>query len=188
MKISVDLTRLPFNDSSTPIDFYDSKTIFFNPANILPSIVSFAVWGADISPNFDFGSNQPDEMVLLESIRKPNSLYPITIQGFGQLTFYDVVAGEISIFPFDDGNLIRRSDGTNLVFKREWNLNSITPECFIYELDTNIHFPPGGTILKLYCKGKVIFEFDSGDLVNSIEYMTNPNKEETFWGYRRKMI
>ena len=44
MNINVNLTGDLFNDFHT-IDFYDSKTIFFDATTFLPKTVSFDVWG-----------------------------------------------------------------------------------------------------------------------------------------------
>ena len=45
--VRLDLTGVDFVDSEL-VDFYDSKTIFFEPTNKLPETVSFKIWGADI--------------------------------------------------------------------------------------------------------------------------------------------
>jgi hypothetical protein len=56
MKIKLDISGVDFVDSDV-VDFYDSKTIFFEPTNSLPETVSFKIWGADIHSEFNWGQH-----------------------------------------------------------------------------------------------------------------------------------
>jgi hypothetical protein len=183
MKISVDLTKEKFDDTNT-VNFYDSKTIFFDPTTFLPSIVSFKVWGAGLMPDFDWTKYVDlDEGDRIKEICQKSSGNETTIQGFGILTFNNVVAGRIAISPYDNKEFLKDKTGKQVKYKREWTLNNIDNDSYEYWLDTNIYFPHGACDLKLYAKGTAIFQFDTVDCVNGIDYITNPNRHETFWGY-----
>jgi hypothetical protein len=141
MKITVDLSEEKFDDYNT-ITFYDSKTIFFEPTNILPSTVSFKVWGAGLMPGFEIEKYVTSEN--LERIKKvisKSSGNETTIQGFGTLTFEKVLAGNISIHPYDKGTFLKDKSGNEIVYKREWKLEDINDDCYVYLLDTSIYFP-----------------------------------------------
>lgn len=183
MKITVDLTKEIFDDVES-VSFYDSKTIFFDPTTFLSSTVSFKVWGAGIMPGFNWTKYLSlDKENNIKSILQKSSRNEVTIQGFGVLTFNDVVAGKISISPYDDKSFLENKKGEKVSFKRDWALENIDSDCYEYWLDTSIYFPYGACDLKLYTKGMVTFEFDTDDCVSSIEYITNPNRQDTFWGY-----
>lgn len=183
MKIKVDLTREKFNDTGL-VTFYDSKTIFFDPTTILPETVEFKVWGAGLMPGFNWNAYiDLNKEQHLSKILRDTPKNEITIKGFGQLTFERVVGGKLIITPYDNKEFLTYRNGKEVEFKREWNLETLDNECFEYWLDTKIHFPYGACDLKLYAKGNVFFEFDSDECVNHIEYITNPNRNETFWGY-----
>lgn len=182
MKIKVDLTGQNIEDST--VSFYDSKTIFFDATTLLPNTVSFKVWGAGIMPDFDwlkYIDFEKESNIKLIQQQAPHS--EITIKGFGVLTFTEVVAGKISIWPYDGKEFLKDSKGKNVEFKREWTLEEIDNNCREYWLDTKIYFPYGACDLRLYAKGEANFEFDTEDCVNYVDYITNPNKEETFLGY-----
>ncbi|MBL7998109.1 MAG: hypothetical protein JNL32_05670 [Candidatus Kapabacteria bacterium] len=182
MKVLVDLTKQKFEHST--VSFYDSKTIFFDAATFLPPTVSFKVWGAGLMPDFDWTKYVDiSKEVKIKSIREKTPGNETAIQGFGTLTFKNVVAGKISISPYDSGEFLKDKHGNQVEFKREWTLENIDNECFEYCLDTSIYFPYGACDLKLYAKGNVTFEFDSDNCVNYLDYITNPNRRETFWGY-----
>ena len=183
MKVTVDLTREKYDDANT-VTFYDSKTIFFDATIFLPSTVSFEVWGAGLMPGFDWKDYiDLDKEINIQKIRQLTPNNETTIKGFGTLTFNDVVAGKISISPYDDKQFLKDNKGNEVVYKREWTLENIDKDCYEYWLDTTIYFPYGGCDLKLYAKGNVSFEFDTDDCTNYIDYITNPNRQETFWGY-----
>lgn len=183
MKLSIDLTKEIFDDVKS-VTFYDSKTIFFDPTTFLPSTVSFKVWGAGIMPRFDWTKYLDlDEETKLKSIIQKSSGNETTIQGFGVLTFNDVIAGRISISPYDENDFLKSKTEKQIEFKREWTLENINKDCYEYWLDTSIYFPYGACDLKLYASGAVTFEFDTDDCVSGIEYITNSNRRDTFWGY-----
>jgi hypothetical protein len=183
MKVIIDLTRQEFNKMDN-VSFYDSKTIFFDATTFLPSTVSFKVWGAGLMPKFDWSKYvDHDEQARIEAIRKKEVGGETTIQGFGTLTLHNVVACKISISPYDNKEFIKTKTGRQLEYKREWTLDNIDNDCFEYWLDTTIYFPYGGCDLKLYTTGTVTFEFDTQDCVNYLEYISNPNRQDTFWGY-----
>jgi hypothetical protein len=183
MKVTVDLTREKYDDTDT-VSLYDSKTIFFDASTFLPSTVSFKVWGAGLMPGFDWTKYiDLDKALNIKTIRQQSPNNEITIKGFGTLTLKNVVAGKISIAPYDKNHFLKDSSGNEVVYKREWTLENIDSDCYEYWLDTTIHFPYGGCDLKLYAKGEVTFEFDTDDCVSYIEYITNTNRRETFWGY-----
>ncbi|PAM94689.1 hypothetical protein B4N84_11995 [Flavobacterium sp. IR1] len=183
MKLSIDLTKEIFDDVNS-VSFYDSKTIFFEPTNLLPSTVSFKVWGAGLMCGFDWAQYLDlDKESNLKAIIQKSSGNETTIQGFGVLTFNDVVAGKISISPYDGGVFLKSKTGKQVAFKREWTLENISSKCYEYWLDTSIYFPYGACDLKLYAKGAVTFEFDTDDCVSGLEFITNPNRQDTFWGY-----
>jgi hypothetical protein len=183
MKIKVDLTRERFDDTNT-VTFYDSKTIFFDATTFLPSIVSFKIWGAGLMPGFDWTKYVDlDNETNIKTIRQLTPSNETTIKGFGTLTFSNVVAGKILIFPFDNKQFLKNRKGKTVEYKREWTLENVDDACYEYWLDTAIYFPYGACDLKLYAKGNVSFEFDTNDCVNYLDYITNPNRQETFWGY-----
>ncbi len=183
MKVTIDLTRELFDDANS-VNFYDSKTIFFEPTNILPKTVSFKVWGAGLMPGFDWTQfKNLEKEINLKSIIQNSSAHETIIQGFGTLTFINVVAGKISISPYDNKEILKDKTGKQVEYKREWTLENIDNDCYEYWLDTSIYFPYGACDLKLYAKGNVSFEFDTNDCVDGIEYITNPNRNETYWGY-----
>jgi hypothetical protein len=182
MKIAVDLTRISFEDAD--VTFYDSKTIFFDPTTVLPKTVSFKVWGAGLMPEFNWSEYlSMEEYPNLKLIRQQTPSNETAIRGFGTLTFNEVVAGKILIWPLDCNQFLKDHKGNQVEYKREWNLNNIDSSCFEYWLDSNIYFPYGGCDLKLYAKGRVTFEFDTDHCVNYLDFITNPNRQETFWGY-----
>jgi len=183
MKVTVDLTKEKYDDTNT-VHFYDSKTIFFDATTFLPSTVSFKVWGAGLMPGFDWTKYiDLDQELNIKTITQQTPSNETTIKGFGILTFKNVVAGKISISPFDNKQFLKDSKGNKVAYKREWTLENIDSDCYEYWLDTTIYFPYGGCDLKLYAKGDVTFEFDTNDCTNYLEYITNPNRQETFWGY-----
>ena len=182
MKIKIDLTREDFSDNDK-INFYDGKTIFFEPVNILPRVVQFKVWGVDIDENFGWESLIDDfesSNVFRELNKESGAL---TIKGFGELTFMDVIAAEIEITPYDKGTFIKKKDGELLKYKRVWNKDLIDESCFEYWLDTSIYFPYGACDFKIYTKGNVFFEFDSKDCIHYIDYLSEKNKANTFFGF-----
>jgi len=135
-------------------------------------------------PNFDWEEHiSLDQEVYIKNIRQQTPNNEITIMGFGTLTFKDVVAGKILITPYDKKQFLRDSEGNKVTYRREWTLENIDNNCYEYWLDTTIYFPYGGCDLKMYAKGEVSFEFDTIDCTNYLEYISNPNRKETFWGY-----
>ena len=182
MNITVDLTKQSFEDC--PINFYDSKTIFFDATNILPQTVTFKVWGIGLMHDFDWCTYLDlDKEGKIKDLKQNNPNGEIIVKGFSTLTFQNVRAGKILIFPYDDKQFLKDKNGHQVKFKREWQLDNISPNSFEYWLDTSIYFPYGACDLKLYVDGDVFLEFDTNDCVDYIEYITNPNKQETFWGY-----
>jgi hypothetical protein len=182
MKLKLDISNIDFVDSNI-VDFYDSKTIFFEPTNELPKTVSFRIWGADIERDFKW-----DEHLNLSDFPNIENILNskegrFTIKGFATLTFENVIGGEISISPYDKGNVVKLKNGETQTFRREWNLDKVDNSCFKYWLDTSIYFPYGACDLKIYSKGKVWFEFNPMDCVNNLNYITDKNRNETFWGY-----
>jgi hypothetical protein len=183
MKVTVDLTREKYDDTNT-VHFYDSKTIFFDATTFLPSTVSFKVWGAGLMPSFDWTKYiNLDEEQNIKTIRQQTPSSETIIKGFGILTLKNVVAGKISISPFYNNQFLKDRNGNKVQYKREWTLENIDNNCYEYWLDTTIYFPYGACDLKLYAKGEVTFEFDTNDCTNYLEYITNPNRQETYWGY-----
>ena len=182
MKLKLDISNIDFVDSNI-VDFYDSKTIFFEPTNELPKTVSFRIWGADIERDFKWDEHlNISEFPNIENILN-NKEGRFTIKGFATLTFENVIGGEISISPYDKGNVVKLKNGETQTFRREWNLEKVDNSCFKYWLDTSIYFPYGACDLKIYSKGKVWFEFNPKDCVNYLDYITDKNRNETFWGY-----
>lgn len=182
MRVSVDLTKQKFEDCV--VTFYDCKTIFFDPTTFLPSTVSFKIWGVGLMPDFDWTKYlDPDQLGKINSIREVSPNNETTIQGFGTLTFKNVVAGRVSIFPYDGGDLLKNKGGKQIEYKRNWTLENVDDVCSEYWLDADIYFPYGACDLKLYAKGDVIFEFDSDDCVSYHDYVVNSNRQDTFWGF-----
>lgn len=182
MKIIVDITGQKIEEGL--VGFYDSKTIFFDVPKFLPNTLSFKVWGADLDKDFDWSNYidlEKETNIRLLKQKAPSDL--ITIKGYGILTFNDVVAGKIDITPYDKNEFLKDNKTINFELKKEWTLSQIDESCFEYWLDTSIYSPFGTSDLKLYAKGIVTFEFDTEDCVNYIEYISNPNKKETFRGY-----
>lgn len=182
MKLKLDISGVDFVDSEI-VDFYDSKTIFFEPTNRLPETVSFKIWGADIDRNFHWHQHlNIDEFPNLKKVLKAKE-GRFTIKGFSTITFEYVVAGQIEILPYDKGDLVKLKNGRTQTFRRDWNLDKIDDDCFKYWMDTKIYFPYGACDLKLYTKGKVWFEFNPADCVNYLDYITDKKRNETFWGF-----
>lgn len=182
MKLKLDISGVDFVDSDI-VDFYDSKTIFFEPTNILPETLSFKIWGADIERNFSWDKHLDiNDFPNLKDVFEARE-GRFTIKGFATITFEKVIAGQIEISPYDKGSFVKLKNGEIQTFRREWNLNKIDDECFKYWMDTSIYFPYGACDLKLYTKGKVWFEFKPADCVNNLDYITDKNRNETFWGY-----
>jgi len=182
MKIIVDITGQKIEEGL--VGFYDSKTIFFDVPTFLPNTVSFKVWGADLDKDFDWSNYidlETETNIRLLKQKAPSDL--ITIKGYGVLTFNDVVAGKIDITPYDNNEFLEDNKTINFKLKKEWTLSQIDESCFEYWLDTSIYSPFGTSDLKLYAKGIATFEFDTEDCVNYIDYISNPNKKETFRGY-----
>ncbi|WP_298421326.1 hypothetical protein [uncultured Kordia sp.] len=173
MKLKLDISEVDFVDSDI-VDFYDSKTIFFEPTNKLPETVSFKIWGADIDKEFHW--NQYVNLDDFPNIKRILDIKPerFTIKGFSTITFENVVAGKIEICPYEKASFVKLKNGENQTFKREWNISQI---------DTSIYFPYGACDLKLYTKGKVWFEFNPSDCVNYIDYIIDKKRNETFFGY-----
>jgi len=183
MKVTLDITREKFDDTNT-VTFYDSKTIFFDATTFLPSILSFKVWGAGLMPDFDWTKYVDlDKETNIKTIRQQTPVNETTIKGFGTLTFDNVVAGKILISLLDKKQFLKDRKGNKVEYKREWTIENIDKDCYEYWIDAAIYFPYGACDLKLYAKGNVIFEFDTDDCVNHLDYITNPKRQETFWGY-----
>lgn len=182
MKIKLDISNIDFVESNL-VDFYDSKTIFFEPTNHLPETVSFRIWGVDIERNFKWSDylNTSDFPNIENMLKNKDGRF--TIKGFATLTFENVIAGEISISPYDKGSIVKLKNGEDQIFRREWNLGKVDSNCFKYSLDTSIFFPYGACDLKIYSKGKVWLEFNPEDCVDHLDYITDKNRNETFWGY-----
>lgn len=185
MKLKLDLTGVYFVDSDK-VNFYDSKTIFFEPTNRLPETVEFKIWGADIDGNFKWDEyvDLDENPKLKKELEKPQGA--LTVKGFSTLRFENVVAGSIEITPYDKGDFVKRKSGEYLTYKREWSLDSITTDSFQYWLDTSIYFPYGACDLKIYAKGKVTFEFDTDDCIHYLDYITHDDKTETFLGFLKQ--
>ncbi len=183
MRITIDLTRELFDDASS-INLYDGKTIFFDATTVLPSTVSFKVWGAGMMPGFDWAKYiDLDKAHHIKSLVQKSIANEIIVKGFGTLTFHDVVAGNISITPLHKKAFLKDNSGKLLNFKRAWTLENIDNDCYEYLLDTAIFFPYGACNLKLYAKGAASFDFDTNDCVSGVEYLSNPNREDTFYGF-----
>ncbi|MNB93642.1 hypothetical protein D3C75_407770 [compost metagenome] len=183
MKIQVDLSQSKFDD------FYDGKTMFFDVTTKLPTHLEIMVWGATLMPRFNWDKyiNLENDIRLKEIVDRSENR-SIQIQGFGKLSFQEVIAGEIEVTPYDmsmKGNYTFFKDrrGNMLSFKREWNMNTVDNECYEYYMDTKISFPYGQCDLRLYTKGKVLFEFDTDNCVHYHDYLLNPNRRETFFGF-----
>lgn len=184
MNIKVNLTGELFNDYHG-ISFYDSKTIFFDATTFLPKTVSFEVWGADIMPGFDWESHLDlATMYKLQAILAKHPSQAVTVQGFGTLTFTEVVAGRLAVSLYDGKNILVDSSDRQVELIREWTLDAVDSSCHEYVIDgARLYFPNGGCELQLFAKGPVIFEFDIEDCVSSIDYITNPNRRESFYGF-----
>jgi hypothetical protein len=184
MNISVDLTGRLFNDYHG-IDFYDSKTIFFDATTFLPKTVSFKVWGANVMPGFKW-EDYVDVAALptVQAALKRHSSQSITIQGFGTLTLSNVVAGRLSVTLLDGKEFLVDSNGRQVELLREWSLDAIDSSCHEYVIDeAKLYFPNGACTLQLFAKGSVTFEFNAQDCIDSVDYITNPNRGGTFYGF-----
>ena len=118
MNIVSDISGVDFADSEV-VDFYDSKTIFFEPTNRLPETVSFKIWGADIARDFDWGQHlNISDFPNIEKVLNARE-GRFTIKGFSQITFEEVVAGRIEIFAYDRGDFVKLKNGRTQTFKRE---------------------------------------------------------------------
>lgn len=119
MKLTIDLTREAFDDYNS-VTFYDSKTIFFDASTILPETVSFKIWGAGLMPGFPWDkyldlNTTPNLKSIIDKTRGNE----IAIQGFALFTVEHVVAGKISISPYDKGQFLKCNNGKEVTFIRE---------------------------------------------------------------------
>jgi hypothetical protein len=189
MNISVNLTSESFNDYHG-ISFYDSKTIFFDATTFLPKTVSFEVWGADIMPGFNWESYLDiGTMPKLQAILAKHPSQSITVQGFGKLTFMDVVAGRLAVSLYDGKDILVDSNDRQVELIREWALDSVDSNCHEYLIDgARLYFPNGGCELQLFAKGAVSFEFNVTDCISSIDYITNPDRRESFYGFLKNKL
>lgn len=180
MIIKADLTGEKFET----VSFYDGKTIFFDATTILPSTVSFKVWGAGLMPDFDWESYiDTDEDTNLKSILNSSQGVEVTNQGFGTLTLTNVFSGKVSICPYDGKDFLRNKKGDRVELIREWSPEFANENCSEYNFDTTIYFPYGACSLQLFTKGSVTLEFNTQDCIKYIDYITNPKREDSFWGY-----
>ncbi len=193
MKITVDLSGEKFDDYDS-VDFYDGKTIFWDVPTHLPSDISFKVWGATIPYTFkweeyvEVSSGEGFSEVIQKSISEKSG---VVIRGFGEFKLEKVLGGQISILPLDmtvkqEYTFFKDRKNNLLQFKRQWNLDSITKGCYKYLFDADIAFPYGGCELLLYAEGKAKFSFRTEDCVSYHDYLLNPNRRDTFWGYMGK--
>ncbi|MDQ0172825.1 hypothetical protein [Paenibacillus tundrae] len=188
MKIKVDLTREKFDDING-VDFYDGKTLFFDIPTTLPKNLEIEVWGASLMPEFDWTTyvNLEEDTRLREIIDRSKSI-AIQIQGFGKLRLEGLVGGNIEVSPLDitvkeDYTYFRDRQGQILSFRREWSMESVDSTCYEYGFDSKVAFPFGHCDLNLYAKGNVVFEFDTDDCVHYHDYVLNPNRDETYFGF-----
>ncbi|KRF06804.1 hypothetical protein ASG89_18300 [Paenibacillus sp. Soil766] len=189
MKIQVDITESKFDDYYDTVDFYDGKTLFFDITTKLPKNLEIMVWGASLMPRFSWNKyvSLESETRLREIVERSENI-AVQIQGFGKLSFKEVIAGKIEVSPCDmsvKGNytFFKDRQGKTLSFRKEWNMDFVDNDCYEYNIDSNIAFPYGHCDLKLYAKGKVLFEFDTDDCVHYHDYLLNPNRQETFFGF-----
>jgi hypothetical protein len=120
----------------------------------------------------------------VQAALKRHASQSITIQGFGMLTLTDVVAGRLSVTLLDGKNFMVDSKGKRVALTREWTLDAIDSSCHEYIIDeAHLYFPNGACELRLYAKGPVQFTFNATDCIDSVDYITNPNRRESFYGY-----
>ncbi|MFJ9501474.1 hypothetical protein [Brevibacillus centrosporus] len=189
MKIQVDITQSKFDDYYDTVDFYDGKTLFFDIPTKLPEYLEIMVWGASLMPKFNWNKYLSLENdTHLKGIVERSENIAVQIQGFGKLSFHEVIAGAIEVSPYDmsvkgDYTFFKDRQGNTLSFRREWNKNAVDNDCYEYHIDSNVAFPYGHCDLKLYTKGKVLFEFDTDHCVHYHDYLLNPNRRETYFGF-----
>ena len=184
MNVSVNLTGELFNDDHG-IDFYDSKTIFFDATTVLPQTVSFAIWGASVMPGFAWESYvEVATLHRLQAALTRHSSQAITIQGFGTLTLTGVVAGRLAVSLYDGKDILVDSNDRQVELIREWSLDAVDSSCHAYVIDeAQLYFPYGACQLRLYARGPVTFEFNAADCIDSVEYIQNPDRRESFYGF-----
>ncbi|PJN65896.1 hypothetical protein PAEAM_02480 [Paenibacillus sp. GM1FR] len=96
MKILVDITQSEFDDYYDTVDFYDGKTLFFEIPTKLPEYLEIMVWVASLMPKFNWNKYLGHEKdTRLIGIVERSEYIPVQIQGFGSLSFNEVIAGEI---------------------------------------------------------------------------------------------
>lgn len=191
MRIKVDISKSRFDDYYDTIDFYDGKTLFFDITTKLPRNLEIPVWGASLTPKFGWAKYLclENETRLKEIVERSEHM-GVQIQGFGKLVLEDVIAGNISVSPFDttvkeNYSFYKDRQGEILSFNREWNMELVDSECYEYYFDSKVAFPYGHCDLKLYAKGKVLFEFDTDDCIHYHDYLLNSNRQETFFGFTK---
>lgn len=165
MKHVIDLTGDNFNR----VDFCESKIVdFFIPHN-KPDNLEFSLWGGVILLDSYW---EHSRNFLPDYIEKEDQY----ISGLGIVKISGLKGGYVEIFPYENAKDIqdraicaKNMDGTDLVFRREWDLvnsNSYLWECVIT-------WPYGFCRIKISCE-YVSLEFDDDNLVALSKYLENP--------------
>jgi len=165
----IDLTGQNFDR----MDFCEAEIIdFFVPYN-MPDTLEFSIWGGAILLDSHWNH---DKNFLPEYIEKEDQY----VCGLGIVKINGLKGGYVEIFPYENkrdiqGRTIcaKNIDGTDLIFRREWNFtcnNEYLWECVIA-------WPYGFCRIEVSCDN-VSYEFDDESLIELSEYLKN---SESFW-------
>ena len=169
MRHIIDLTK----DNFDRIDFTEASIVDFFCQRELPNDVALTIWGAVLltssnwnhSEKFDVSFSQDDETY---------------ISGTGMIRMNNVVGGSIEVFAYETikdarnkTNIAKNSNGSNLVFKRNWQSLLKTVDEYVWECV--IEWPHGFCNLKLFSdNGEVTYEFDNKDAISLTDYLNAP--------------
>ena len=146
--------------------------------------------GANVMPGFNWGAYL--DLAAFPKLQLIITEYPsdsITVKGFGRLTFADVVAGRLSVSLYDGKEILVDSNDRQVELVREWSLDMVNSSCSEYVIDEAVlYFPRGACELRLFAKGPVRFDFNVNDCVSAVDYITNSDRRESFYGYLKNKV
>ena len=175
MRHKIDLTK----DLFEAVDFSESVLVFCCP-RILPSQVSFQIWGATLLTNWDWPQGVPLPPVNFDA--QKSSIY---VSGFGDLYITGAVGGELSVSLYEPGKVpadefCRTRNGEKLTLARRWASES-SEELHNYEMYCVLDWPFGYCHLSILAHGSAYFEFNVEDCVPVEEY----TKHVDVYGFKK---
>ena len=172
MKYRMDISKELFE----PLAF-DEALLSFACPRVLPTEVSFEVWGAEIhtSVRDHWPENLPRPPVSFDS-QKEN----IYVSGWGYISIKEVVGGELSVTMYDPQkppgqDFVHMQNGEDLSLIRRWQCGPGAAEPHNYEMYCVLDWPSGYCHFSILAQGSVSFEFDLDDCIPVPEYTKHPN-------------